>query len=158
MIPASSSCCHRHAACSRAFFFPVLVHALRSLSGCACDGAWAASDCRAARQRSHDGPLTASGGCVTLGLVPMLLSVLSVARACVSTRHCLIFGGSLRCSRPLAAQSLTSHLNEYHVVGRRRPSPTNQNPTILRMSIFAKSSVEAKNKFFCTSRVWPSVY
>lgn len=37
---------------------------------------------------------------------------------------------------------------EYHVVGRRRPTPANPNPTIMRMSLFAKSAVEAKNKFF----------
>lgn len=39
-------------------------------------------------------------------------------------------------------------IHEYHVIGRRRPSPKQANPSLLRMTIFAKNDVEAKSKFF----------
>merc|ERR1711916_127476 len=41
-----------------------------------------------------------------------------------------------------------SGIHEYHLVGRRKPSPQTPNPTSLRMTIFAKNEVEAKSKFF----------
>merc|ERR1711916_32181 len=39
-------------------------------------------------------------------------------------------------------------IREYHVIGRRRPTAKNANPSLLRMTIFAKNDVEARSKFF----------
>jgi large subunit ribosomal protein L18Ae len=46
---------------------------------------------------------------------------------------------------------LSQVYHEYHIVGRRKPSPTQPNPTLLRMTIFARNKVEAKSRFFYIS-------
>lgn len=58
------------------------------------------------------------------------------------------------CSRPNRLQSPNegssplTQIRQYLVFGRRDPSPTDPNPTVLALRVFAKNTVIAKSKFW----------